>query len=188
VIDPASPSILGAILGVSEFGLLLARRAGRGTKSADSGSLGRIWVVVVVCLALATLAALLVPQAASDLLLRARTAGAVLFLVGLVLRWYAIFYLGRFFTVNVALADDHHVVDTGPYRYVRHPSYSGSILEFVGLAIGYANWLSLLLIVLPVVAMLRWRISIEERALSGALGERYRAYMARTKRLIPGLY
>jgi protein-S-isoprenylcysteine O-methyltransferase Ste14 len=188
VLDLATPSILGPLFGLSELGLLLAKRAGRGAKAADSGSLGMIWGVILACICLATLAQIFVPQANSALLLQARTAGGVLFLLGLALRWYSIFYLGRFFTVNVAIAADHRVVDTGPYRFIRHPSYTGSMLQFIGFAITYGNWLSLAILVPPTLAAFMRRITIEERALSAALGERYLAYMARTKRLIPGLY
>jgi protein-S-isoprenylcysteine O-methyltransferase len=72
--------------------------------------------------------------------------GAALFAAGLALRWYAIVYLGRFFTVNVAISKDHRLIDTGPYRFIRHPSYTGAIMAFVGVfASGFClhNWASL---------------------------------------------
>ena len=62
-------------------------------------------------------------------------AGLVLFAAGLSLRWYSVVYLGRLFTYDVAIAADHRVVDSGPYRYIRHPAYSGSLLTFVGLGV-----------------------------------------------------
>jgi protein-S-isoprenylcysteine O-methyltransferase len=186
--DLFSFQLIGTVFGLSEFGLLLAKRSGSGARSADRGSLGLIWVVVMGCIALAILVEIFVPQARSAALTELRPAGAGLFLLGLLLRWYAIFYLGRYFTVNVAIAADHRVVDTGPYRFVRHPSYSGSMLEFLGLGITFGNWLSLVVLVLPALAIFTWRMQIEERALSQALGDGYRHYMARTKRLIPGIY
>ena len=151
MIDPFTPGIIGPIFGLSEFALLLWKRSGANARSADSGSLGMLWVVILACLVVATLVAINLPQAQSEVLYRLRAVGAVLALAGLVLRWYSIFYLGRFFTVNVAIASDHHVIDTGPYRYIRHPSYTGALMAFIGLGITYANWLALIIVVLPVL-------------------------------------
>jgi protein-S-isoprenylcysteine O-methyltransferase len=186
--DLFQPGIIGPIFGLSEFGLLLWKRSGGSARSADRGSLGMLWGVILACIGIATVVAIYVPQAHSELLDRLRPAGAALCIAGLALRWYSIFYLGRFFTVNVAIASDHHVIDTGPYRLIRHPSYTGALLGFIGLGVTYANWLALIILVLTVLTAFMRRIGIEERALSQALGERYTHYMARTRRLIPGIY
>ena len=188
MIELFNPGILGPIFGLSELALLLWKRSAGNARSADSGSLGMLWGVILACQVLAALAALHLPQAHSELLERLRGLGAAVFIVGLALRWFSIFYLGRFFTVNVAIASDHRVVDSGPYRFIRHPSYTGALLAFIGLGVTYANWLALILVVLPVLAAFMRRMEIEERALSQALGEPYSRYMARTTRLIPGLY
>ena len=111
-----------------------------------------------------------------------------LFAAGLALRWYAIVHLGRFFTVDVAIAPDHQVVDTGPYRWVRHPSYAGALTAFAGLALATANVLSVALLLVPVVAVFLHRIRVEETALRAALGEAYVRYALRTKKLIPLVY
>jgi protein-S-isoprenylcysteine O-methyltransferase len=107
---------------------------------------------------------------------------------GLALRWYAIFYLGRLFTVNVAIAADHTLIDSGPYRTIRHPSYPGALLVFLGLGIPFGNWLSLIIVVVPTSLAFMQRIAIEQAALTRALGDSYLRYRARTKRLIPGVY
>lgn len=106
----------------------------------------------------------------------------------MVLRWYSIIHLGRFFTVNVAIAADHQLVDTGAYRFVRHPSYTDALLAFIGFAMVLRNWASVLVISLPIAFAFLYRINVEERALVQAFGERYRAYIKRTKRLIPLVY
>lgn len=98
------------------------------------------------------------------------------------------FYLGRLFTVNVAIAADHTLIDSGPYRTIRHPSYTGALLVFPGLGISFGNWLSLIIVVVPTSLAFMQRIAIEEAALTRALGDSYPRYMARTKRLIPGVY
>jgi protein-S-isoprenylcysteine O-methyltransferase len=123
-----------------------------------------------------------------QLLARLAPIGLALFVFGMALRWYSIIYLGRFFTVNVAVAADHHLVASGPYRWVRHPSYSGLVLIFLGLGVSDGNWLSLLLVLLPPLLVLQRRIRIEEAVLRGALGEVYVRYCARTRRLIPFVY
>ena len=116
------------------------------------------------------------------------TVGLALMLAGLLLRWWAIVHLGRFFTVNVAVASDHRVVDTGPYRLIRHPSYTGILLTCLGVGLCFGNFASLLVIVVPIVALALKRMRVEEAALAGALGDDYRTYMSHTKRLIPGVY
>jgi protein-S-isoprenylcysteine O-methyltransferase len=188
-IDPALlPTLVGTGFGLTELGLLLERRSGTASAATDRGSLGRIWIVVGIAIALSIVASVRFPQATSPALGELRWAGVLVFLLGLALRGYSIFYLGRFFTVDVRIVADQRVIDTGPYRLVRHPSYSGSLLEFLGLALTFGNWLSMLVLFVPACAVFIHRIRIEEEALCQGLGEAYRRYMARTHRLIPGVY
>ena len=72
----------------------------------------------------------------------------VLFAAGLLLRWWAIISLGRFFIVNVTIEKDHELVERGPFRIVRHPLYTGVLLAFVGYALSLGNWAALLVILL----------------------------------------
>jgi protein-S-isoprenylcysteine O-methyltransferase len=112
----------------------------------------------------------------------------VLFVAGLILRWWAIIILGRFFTVDVTIEKDHELVERGPFRIVRHPSYAGVLLAFVGLALSLRNWAALVVILVPISAAFIHRMNVEENALSRALGPRYAEYMKRTKRLVPFVY
>lgn len=109
-------------------------------------------------------------------------------LVGLLLRWWAIVHLGRLFTVNVAVAIDHRVVDDGPYKLIRHPSYTGLLLVIGGVALCFGNFASDLVLIVPYVTLVMTRMRIEEAAMARELGESYRTYMKRTKRLIPKIY
>ena len=115
-------------------------------------------------------------------------AGVALFAAGLILRWWAIITLGRFFTVDVTIEKDHELVERGPFRLVRHPSYTGVLLAFVGFALTLRNWAAILVVLLPIFLAFVRRMNVEEEALRGALGERYAQYMKRTKRLVPGVY
>jgi protein-S-isoprenylcysteine O-methyltransferase Ste14 len=114
--------------------------------------------------------------------------GLVLIWGGLALRWWAVLELGRFFQMTVVVQVGHRVVETGPYRVVRHPSYSGLMLVLVGVGFTLGNWLSVAAcLVLPLVGLLV-RIRAEEEVLSRQLGEPYRAYAARTPRLLPHVW
>ena len=114
--------------------------------------------------------------------------GIVLIIVGLAVRWAAILTLRKYFTVDVAILSDHKIVMTGLYRYVRHPAYLGSLLSFLGLGISFSNWLSALVIFVPITGAFVYRIRVEERALDASLGDAYRQYQTSTKRLIPGIF
>ena len=104
---------------------------------------------------------------------------------GFALRRWAIAALGRFFTVDVATYTDQYVVDAPPYRRVRHPAYSGSILSLMGTTLMLGHWLGLLVVALAIVVTFSYRVRLEERALLEALGQPYADYMQRTKRFVP---
>jgi protein-S-isoprenylcysteine O-methyltransferase Ste14 len=182
-----SPLTLGAIYGISEVCLALTRRSGQSTASRDRHSLLILWSVISVSVWLSLGCVGWFPNAAIPYRRDFYLIGLVFFLCGIILRWHSIWYLGRYFTVDVAIAAEQHVVNTGPYRFIRHPSYTGALLAFLGFGLCLGNWMSILC-VLPIVAAFLWRIHVEERALSEGLGEDYRAYMRRTKRLVPFLY
>ena len=115
-------------------------------------------------------------------------AGLVLMAAGIFLRQWAIFVLGRFFTVDVRIHPSQTVVDRGPYRWVRHPAYTGLVLFFVGVGLALSNWASLVVLALVPTAGLLVRIHSEERALLAGLGEDYRRYAATHSRLFPGIW
>ena len=115
-------------------------------------------------------------------------AAVVLFVAGLILRWWAIVILGRFFTVDVTIERDHELVERGPFRLVRHPSYTGVLLAFLGWTLTLRNWVAMAVVLVPIFVAFVRRMNVEENALRGALGEPYERYMRRTKRLLPGIY
>lgn len=173
---------------VSEIALAILKRAdSRSARIEDRGSMRLVWVAVALGIACA-LAAQWVTSA------RLRLPGGVVrglalacLVSGLVIRWASIVTLGRHFTVDVAIQQDHVLVQHGLYRLVRHPSYSGLLLAFLGMGLVYGNWLSLIAVMAPVTLAVMNRIAKEEQALHVALGPPYAAYCARTKRLFPGL-
>lgn len=190
------PSYLFFFLAFTELVLWRITRPGAGYAKKDRGSLYTIFLVIAVSAHLAKLSAEHVPQLGTALLLGLDAAGMrALYGVGLfayasgmALRWFSVFYLGRLYTFEVAIADNHQVICTGPYRYMRHPAYSSSLLSFFGLGICAGNFLSFLLFTLPVAWVLLHRIKIEEAALTEALGSSYTDYAAKTARLVPYVY
>jgi protein-S-isoprenylcysteine O-methyltransferase Ste14 len=180
---------LGLIYLVSQILLTLTRRSRSksGTKQ-DRSTLVIIWVVIAASVAAGVFVARNFPAAALPNNPMVAITAVVLFVAGLILRWWAIIILGRFFTVDVTIEKDHELVERGPFRIVRHPSYAGVLLAFVGLALSLRNWAALVVILVPISAAFIHRMNVEENALSRALGPRYAEYMKRTKRLVPFVY
>lgn len=180
---------LGLVYLFSEV-LLTATRRSRsrtGTKQ-DRSTLRVIWLVIMVSITAGVYLAARWPAAGLPHGEIFAPAGVFLFVAGLLLRWWAIITLGRFFTVDVTIEKDHELVERGPFRLVRHPSYTGVLLAFVGFALTLRNWAALLVILVPIFAAFIRRMNVEEEALSRALGSRYAEYMKRTKRLVPFVY
>lgn len=113
--------------------------------------------------------------------------GIFLMVLGVVVRQWAIAVLGRFFSLTVRVAEDHRVVDKGPYRLVRHPSYTGVLLTFIGLGLAVQSWPAVIVLVLVFVVAYGYRMRVEEKTLVSKLGQEYIAYMSRTKRVVPYL-
>ncbi len=107
---------------------------------------------------------------------------------GIALRFWSFRTLGRYFTFTVQTSDDQPVIDSGPYKVIRHPSYAGALLALVGVALLFGNWWSFAGLMVPVIGGFVYRIVIEERALKRALGDRYIDYARTHKRLIPYLW
>lgn len=111
--------------------------------------------------------------------------GLTIFLLGLAVTVWAYHTLGRFFFLEVQVQREHRVVNTGPYRLLRHPGYAGVLFGFVGLGLALQSWVSLLVLLLATTTALAYRARIEEKFLVAELGDEYVLYMARTKRLLP---
>jgi len=181
-------SVVSAIWGVAELGLAVATRAKAGTTSRDRGSLPLIWAVCGV----SVWAALHFARRWHAWDLPAGHAvyatGYGLFAAGVIFRWVSIARLGRFFTPNVTIFEEHRLIDTGPYRFIRHPTYTGALVAMLGVTLTIGNLAALLVICVPVGAAVVWRMRIEEAALLEAFGDQYRRDMKSTWRLIPLIY
>ena len=163
------------------------RQQSEGATDYDSGSkwwvIGSVWGTVAIGMWVAFLFPSTAIQSGRHALF---ILGLVLMVAGMALRWYAIRVLGTSFTCEVSTRPGQEVIQSGPYRWIRHPSYTGGLITVLGVLVCCVNWASLpaLLVALGGYA---YRIRIEERALARDLGPAYQDYMRRTKRLIPFL-
>lgn len=114
--------------------------------------------------------------------------GVLIMAAGMLLRMYCWRVLGNFFTPTVTIASDHKVVDQGPYRFVRHPSYLGALLVYAGVGLALHNWMALGVLLAGSFAVYIYRIEVEEQALERALGDAYSQFKKSRKRLIPFVY
>ena len=153
-----------------------------------AGGGGRRLAVVPVVIAASVmlyLAPHIVPAAAIRPGAAAFAVGMVVLLGGLVLRGWSIKTLGGYFTGRVMVSADQPVITAGPYRLLRHPSYTGLLLACAGVGLTSANWVAVAAMALLPAAAVLWRIHAEENALLTTLGDRYRAYAGQHKRLVP---
>jgi protein-S-isoprenylcysteine O-methyltransferase Ste14 len=114
--------------------------------------------------------------------------GMALFAIGFMIRIYSILTLRQYFTYAVAKVENHKIIDTGLYSVIRHPGYLGQFIIFIGISTSISNWLSVLLMMIPVTLGYLYRIKVEEKFMVEQLGEDYLNYQERTKRLIPMIY
>lgn len=114
--------------------------------------------------------------------------GAACIAGGLWIRHRAMATLADSFTYQVGFQADHRLIETGPYRRIRHPGYLGQLLVLLGVGIALASWLSIVGLMVPVLVAFLWRIRVEEEALRREFAGQFDCYAGRTCRLIPGLY
>lgn len=166
-----------------EFNQWIVRR--EEADKTDRGSLAVLLSCSAAGLIVLGLAPSVVPTAAIRPGSFAFAFGLVMYLAGFAMRRWSEMALGRYFTFTVMTSADQPVITTGPYRIVRHPGYTGVLLVVVGAGFVAGNWIGLLGFTVSVLFPLLYRIRVEETALLGALGDRYRSYAAAHKRLVP---
>ena len=172
-----------------EFGLLKKTRVAGPAPVEDRGSIR----VVVLAFGLSSTAAYLLAFFAPGATIRSFRVpcflvGVLALVAGSVLRRRCFLELGKFFTGAVTIQSDHRLIDTGPYRFVRHPSYSAALLILLGIGLALTNWLSIAVCVVVGLLGYSYRAHVEEQALLSALGTSYAEFMATRKRFIPFVY
>ncbi len=166
-----------------EFNQWAQRRAE--ATNTDNGSLRLMLAGTAAGLAWLVAAGSIAPAATIRPATLAFAIGMAMFLAGFGLRRWSEMTLGRYFTFTVMTSNDQPVITSGPYRFVRHPGYTGVLLIVIGSGLVNGNWVGLVGWTLLVALPLLFRIHVEENALLSALGDRYRAYATHHKRLLP---
>ncbi len=115
-------------------------------------------------------------------------AGAALVLAAAGLHLWARAHIRGLYSGHVEVQAGHHLVESGPYRFVRHPAYTGFLLMALGVAVGYASLAGLAALPLLLLPGLAYRMQVEERLLAEQFGEAYALFSRRTKKLIPGVW
>ena len=160
------------------------RRHGTEIKKKERGSGRLISVSVVVSFIVAYFLALsgitLMPSWVFYL-------GISIMIFGIMVRQWSIAVLGRFFSPTIGVQEGQKVVDRGPYRLVRHPSYTGILLILVGVGLAFQSLAAILVILLIFSVAYGYRMNEEEKVLTLELGDEYVKYAKRTKKLIPYL-
>jgi protein-S-isoprenylcysteine O-methyltransferase Ste14 len=165
----------------------LLRSDSNDRKEQDKGSLRFIWIMIGIANTLAVLLVNFVSFPISKLLLLPYF-GLLIIIIGMIIRFYAIWTLGRFFTVDVTIRENHIIKKDGLYSVIRHPSYLGSLISFLGFGLSLNNWLSLIIIIVLITISFIKRIKIEEQTLIDQFGSDYMDYKKSTFHLIPWIY
>jgi protein-S-isoprenylcysteine O-methyltransferase Ste14 len=174
---------------VPEIFLSMKLRSKRTAQKSDRGSMFFVILAANLAIGIGFLVMLVFPGFAVGAHWNALfDAGIVVWLTGAFFRFYCMRILGKFFTYDVAISTGQSLIDHGPYRWIRHPSYSGSLVAYVGFGMTLANWLAIFLPALCLGIAYTYRIRVEEQALLQGLGTPYQDYMRRTWRLIPFVY
>lgn len=114
--------------------------------------------------------------------------GLVMVVSGITIRVWAIRTLGKNFTATVTVTEKHQFISSGPYKYVRHPSYLGAFIAIVGFPVFLnASWATLLSFIFMTFAYVI-RITAEEKMLISYFGKSYERYKRRTKMIIPFIW
>jgi protein-S-isoprenylcysteine O-methyltransferase Ste14 len=180
--------IIWVIWCASEILLNRILHSGSGDKKdQDQGSIRIIWIMIALAISLGIIFSAKIMVPISNLLLFPYI-GLIIIIVGMIFRFISIWTLGRLFTVDVTIRENHKIKKDGVYKIIRHPSYSGSLLSFIGFGISLNNWLSLIIVTVLITIALVHRINIEEKILTEQFGSDYLNYKENTYRLIPWIY
>ena len=115
------------------------------------------------------------------------TVGLGLEMAGLGLAIWARRHLGRNWSGEITIKDEHQLIKTGPYKYLRHPIYTGLLMMYAGLTVATGEWLGIIGLVVAVVASWR-KTRVEEATLGGAFGPEYDTYRTDTWAIVPGIF
>jgi protein-S-isoprenylcysteine O-methyltransferase Ste14 len=114
--------------------------------------------------------------------------GLIMLVAGITIRVVSINILGKHFTATVNIDEKHELIQKGPYKFVRHPGYSGAFIAIIGCPLFLNNLYTVFVATAAMGIAYYIRINLEEEALSGHFGDAYKAYQKKTHRLLPFIW
>jgi protein-S-isoprenylcysteine O-methyltransferase Ste14 len=172
------------------FELFMSRRKQNNRNISKSGDKGSIWLLTI-SISMGYWLSFIIASTKIGRIYHWNTffaIGSIFVLIGLIIRVTSILKLKQQFTYTVTEIENHELIDTGLYKIIRHPGYLGQLIVFLGTSVCLSNWLSILLMIIPVLSGYLNRINVEEKFMVKQMGQKYLDYRKRTKRLIPGIY
>lgn len=115
-------------------------------------------------------------------------SGVAMIVTGILFRAWSVKTLGKYFTPTVQIKEEHELINSGPYKIVRHPSYFAAFLSITGAAVLLESITGIAVSIIAMSIAYYVRISIEERTLLAHFGNRYKEYMLETKKIIPYIF
>jgi protein-S-isoprenylcysteine O-methyltransferase Ste14 len=115
-------------------------------------------------------------------------SGIILIVTGIIFRIWSIYTLGKNFTAAVMFKEKHQLITTGPYRFLRHPSYTGAFFAIIGCAFLLETYLGALIAAACMFTAYYFRITAEEKALVDFFGNDYKELQKRTYKMIPFIW
>jgi len=116
-----------------------------------------------------------------------RYIGLFIAIPGFVLMQAGEKYLAKQFSIEVTLQKDHKLIQSGPYKVIRHPRYLGILIFFTGISLTFRSLLGIF-IVLALAGVLIWRVFAEEKMMREEFGKEWKEYQSKTWRLIPYIF
>jgi protein-S-isoprenylcysteine O-methyltransferase Ste14 len=172
------------------FELFMSRRQQDNREISKSGDKGSIWLLTI-SITIGYWLSFIIASTKMGRIYHWNTffvIGSVLALTGLIIRVTSILKLKQQFTYTVTKIENHELIESGLYKIIRHPGYLGQLIIFLGISTCLSNWISILLMIIPVLLGYLNRINVEEKFMAEQLGQKFLDYQKRTKRLIPAIY
>ena len=183
-------SLFSAIWVIAEVRLMrIDRKQNKGSKEKDHVS--RTFNIIAIVIGLAISPIFIVFPIGKKAFINSSIVlilGIIIAVAGISFRQYSIHILGKYFRTTVEIDEAHEVIQNGPYKYIRHPSYSGFIIFFIGYGLIMQNWYGLVIASVSSILALLYRIRVEELEMERGLGQEYIDYQKKTKKLIPWIW
>ena len=172
------------------FEIFMSRRQKEKREISKSGDKGSIWLLTI-SISIGYWLSFIIAATKTGRIYYWNTffaIGSILAIIGLIIRVTSILQLKQQFTYTVTKIENHELIEAGLYKIIRHPGYLGQLIIFLGISTCLSNWISILLMIIPVLLGYLNRINIEEKFMVEQMGQKYLDYQKRTKRLIPMIY